>query len=126
MWATLKFAFGVEGEGRANEMQQSISNALGFGFGFVTSFMLNRKWTFKSNRKWWSDLLKFIAGAMICYIPQLLLTLYLNSAHWLNSLSFTLLGRTIIISSSHISNMAGMAFYTLLNFTYNKYYTFKK
>jgi putative flippase GtrA len=126
MWATLKFAFGVEGEGKANEWQLSIANALGYGVGLITSFLLNRKWTFKSNRRWWSDLIKFIAGAMICYIPQLLLSLYLNNANWLHSLSFSLLGREIIISQSHISNMAGMVFYTILNFTYNKYYTFKK
>lgn len=126
IWAVLKFAFGVIGDGRASGMEITISNALGYVAGLLTSFSLNRKWTFQSEKNWKPEFAKFITGVLICYIPQLIAVNLLNESSRIHRFSFEVLGHYYTLNSSLICNIIGMVFYTVLNFVYNKYYTFRK
>ncbi|MDR1372285.1 MAG: GtrA family protein [Dysgonamonadaceae bacterium] len=126
IWLVLRFLFGVWGDERASDVAFSISNALGYGAGFLTSFLLNRKWTFKSHNRWLTEFVKFVTGAMICYIPQLILVTVLNRTQCIPSISFSPFGYKFMLTSPMLCNTIGIVFYTVLNFMYNKYYTFKK
>jgi len=122
IWVVLHFFFGVAGEAKANTVESSVSNAAGFLAGLINSFIFNRLWTFKSRKHWPKQFAKFAAGFLICYIPQLLLVNLLNNYVKINVMSFGIFGT---YNFSFICQLIGNVFYTVLNFFFNKYYTFK-
>lgn len=126
IWLLMRFAFQVTGDVEASSLAVSVSNGIGYIVGLVNSFIWNRKWTFKSSRKWRSDLFRFIVAFLICYIPQLLLVNALNTYVELRSFHYELLGREFVVSYAYVWQLAGIVFYTVLNFLLNKYYTFNK
>lgn len=90
----------------------TISNAIGYIAGFFNSFMLNKIWTFKSNKaSTISQFIRFAVVFAICYILQLgLVVLFVEH--------FKI--------SENISQLIGMIFYTLIGFFFNKIFTFKQ
>jgi putative flippase GtrA len=104
----------------------SISNIAGYIAGLINSFIWNRKWTFKSETSWKKDFIRFIIAFLICYIPQLLIVNLLNYYMLIPEITFTLFRHTYTITSAYTCQLAGIAFYTIMNFLCNKYYTFKK
>jgi len=88
-----------------------ISNIVGYMLGFINSFILNKLWTFKSKGKLKNELFLFIIAFLVCYGAQLLFLIFL-----IEGLDF----------SAEISQIIAMAFYTILNFLGNKYFTFKQ
>lgn len=88
-----------------------ISNAIGYVAGFINSFILNKKWTFKGNTEsTLKQLIKFGAVFAVCYFLQLGLVVLM-----VEKLSI----------SKNISQLAGMVFYTIIGFLLNKLFTFK-
>lgn len=87
------------------------SNIIGYIIGLVNSFIWNRKWTFASTAKVKDTIFKFILTFVISYLIQLG-NLYL------------LIDYTEI--DSYICQLISIVVYTVINFTLNKYYTFKK
>lgn len=51
------------------------SNALGYAFGFLLSFILNKNWTFKFYGAWVSALTKFLLLVCIAYLVNLTVVL---------------------------------------------------
>lgn len=86
------------------------SNITGYVAGLINSFIWNKQWTFKSTAGWWSSALKFGGAFAVCYLLQLGFLLYLN--------------RTLTIDP-YYNQLIAMAFYTVVNFIMNKFYTFK-
>lgn len=87
-----------------------LSNAIGYAAGVLNSFIWNKQWTFKSSAGWVSSGVRFGIVFAICYGLQLLLLLYLNA-----NLSI----------DPYYNQLIAMAFYTVINFILNKWYTFK-
>jgi len=88
-----------------------ISNAIGFVAGFFNSFIMNKLWTFKENQtKTLRQFIRFAVVFAVCYSLQLGLVVLL-----VEKLSV----------SKNISQLIGMAFYTLIGFFFNKLFTFK-
>lgn len=87
-----------------------VSNITGYAAGVVNSFVWNRQWTFKSNSGWGASALRFGGVFAVCYLLQLLFLLYLN--------------KTLAIDP-YYNQLIAMAFYTVINFMMNKFYTFK-
>ena len=88
-----------------------ISNIIGYAFGFINSFVMNKKWTFKANGPLFRETALFIIIFIICYILQLLFLI--------------LLTRYIGINTEY-SQVLAMIIYTVFNFLGNKFITFKK
>lgn len=87
------------------------SNAVGYVAGFINSFILNKKWTFKGNHdSTLRQLFKFGAVFAICYALQLGLVVFMVENLNINE---------------NISQLAGMVFYTFVGFVLNKLFTFK-
>ncbi|GHV56317.1 cell wall teichoic acid glycosylation protein GtcA [Bacteroidia bacterium] len=125
IWVMMHFVFQVKGERDASSMVISVSNITGYVSGFINSFIWNRKWTFHSRKNWKIDFLRFVGAFLICYIPQLLLVMLLNSYANISPLKLHALGFESLMSSAYLCQLIGMVFYTALNFLCNKYYTFK-
>ena len=121
IWLMMNFVFQIKGDREASSMAISISNITGYIAGFICSFVFNRTWTFRSRGNWKIQFLKFAGAFLICYIPQLLLVMVLNRYANIPSLQFY----EYTVTSAYICQLIGMVFYTLLNFLFNKYYTFK-
>ncbi|MDD4514611.1 GtrA family protein [Massilibacteroides sp.] len=87
-----------------------ISNIVGYVAGLINSFVWNKQWTFKSSASWSSSALRFGIVFAVCYLLQLGLLLYLNAN---------------LTIDSYYNQLIAMAFYTVINFVMNKFYTFK-
>ena len=119
------FIFRVRGTQEASSTAVSVSNAAGYVVGLINSFVWNRRWTFKSHKNWQIDFLKFILAFLICYIPQLLLVMFLNRYAEIPNWHLQALNQEYVLTSAYICQLCGIVFYTVLNFLCNKYYTFK-
>jgi len=86
------------------------SNAVGYAAGVLNSFIWNKQWTFKSSAGWISSGIRFGIVFGICYALQLVLLLYLNKH---------------LSIDPYYNQLIAMAFYTVINFILNKFYTFK-
>ena len=86
-----------------------LSNITGYAAGVLNSFVLNKKWTFKSTIGWTRGAVRFGVVFGICYLMQLGLLLYLNKH---------------LTIDSYFNQLLAKAFYTVINYIMNKYYPF--
>ncbi|MDD2436116.1 MAG: GtrA family protein [Massilibacteroides sp.] len=86
------------------------SNITGYIFGLINSFVWNKQWTFQSKASWYSSAYRFGVVFAVCYLLQLGLLLYLNKK---------------LTIDPYYNQLIAMAFYTIVNFIMNKFYTFK-
>jgi putative flippase GtrA len=121
----MHFVFLVKGNQGTSAIAVSVSNITGYLTGYVNSFIWNRRWTFHSRNNWKVEFLKFSGVFLLCYIPQLSLVMTLNRYANIPTLDFRLWTWHYVIASAYLCQLAGIVFYTVLNFLCNKYYTFK-
>lgn len=86
------------------------SNIVGYVAGVFNSFIWNKRWTFQSSAGWTSSAIRFGVVFGICYLLQLGVLMFLN-AH--------------LSVDPYYNQLLAMAFYTVINFIMNKFYTFK-
>lgn len=86
------------------------SNVVGYVAGVINSFIWNKQWTFHSSSGWTSSAVRFGVVFGVCYLMQLGVLMYLNA-----NLSI----------DPYYNQLLAMAFYTVINFIMNKFYTFK-
>ncbi|MCF0204709.1 MAG: GtrA family protein [Muribaculaceae bacterium] len=100
----------------------TVANPISYVLGLINSFLLNRKWVFKSEDNVGHDALRFFIGFIICYGVQyvafILLMNVLKDVH----ISWLPMKHT----GENIAFLLAMGCYTLLNFFYNKFVAFKK
>ncbi|GHV10163.1 hypothetical protein FACS1894162_2920 [Bacteroidia bacterium] len=121
IWIIMHRVFRLYGDESATATQVSVANIIGYIVGLINSFVWNRKWTFKSTRRWKKDFVRFIGAFLICYLPQLLLVMALN-----HCISFPALRiGYVVLTSADMCQYIGIVFYTVLNFLCNKFYTFR-
>ena len=125
IWAILKFVYGVSGETEASSLAMTVANICGYTAGLINSFIFNRNWTFKSKTSWKAGFAKFMVGFAVCYLAQLGVMLWLNESSFVPSIHFEWISGGYTLSSAYICQLVGIVTYTLLNFFFNKYYTFK-
>ncbi|MDR3220216.1 MAG: GtrA family protein [Dysgonamonadaceae bacterium] len=126
IWFMMHVVFGIDHDESVSSLIVSISNTIGYIVGLVNSFLWNRSWTFKSNKNWKVDFYRFLIAFAICFGLQLLLVNGLNTYLKINTFQFCLLNHEYNVNFAYICQLIGIVFYTVLNFVFNKYYTFKK
>ena len=87
-----------------------ISNIVGYLFGFINSFFLNKIWTFKSKKSIGRESFFFILIFVICYFIQLVFLIILKEK---------------LLVKPEYAQIIAMGFYTIINFLGNKFITFK-
>jgi putative flippase GtrA len=88
----------------------ALSNCIGYLLGFLNSFVLNKKWTFRSKGNVGIEGVLFVAVFGVCYLIQLGALVFLKE--------------TMSIKADY-SQLLAMAVYTGFNFMLNKVITFK-
>lgn len=88
----------------------ALSNCIGYVVGFLNSFVLNKKWTFRSKGNVGVEGVLFVAVFGVCYLMQLG--------------ALVLMKETIGITADYAQLLA-MAVYTGFNFILNKLITFR-
>ncbi|MDR2086866.1 MAG: GtrA family protein [Dysgonamonadaceae bacterium] len=126
IWLMMHALFHVRDENNVSAQIISISNIAGYIAGLINSFVWNRKWTFKSKTAWKKDFRKFILAFLICYIPQLFIVNLLNHYMLIPEIQLNVFHHSSIVPPAYICQLAGIVFYTVMNFLCNKYYTFRK
>ncbi len=100
-----------------------VCNALGYIAGLINSFVCNKQWVFHSSGGYRREALVFVLGFLLCYGVQLLTVWLINSSP-LGPTVYNLTPR-IAISGYGIATLAGNIVYTIANFIYNKFVTFR-
>lgn len=91
--------------------REGLSNLSGYVAGLLNSFVWNKQWTFKGSETGWKKgAVRFGAAFVVCYVLQYVLVMVLNHQ---------------LTIDHYYNHLLGMAFYTVLNFLMNKFYTFK-
>ena len=105
-----------------------LSNITGYAIGIISSYVFNKQWTFKSTVGWKKSAIRFFLVCGICYLVQLAVFLFLNRYYIENPPLYAFFKPVLDvfkITPSYYIHIFAMVFYTLLNFLFNKFYTFK-
>lgn len=104
------------------DINEYLSNFIGYAMGILNSFVFNRIWVFHSQARLQSSLPRFLLGCGICYLLQFgvlwLLTRALGEAEY----DFGI----IVLSGYGIATLVAMVVYTAANFVYNKLVAFRR
>jgi putative flippase GtrA len=107
---------------------ETISNLTGYTAGLISSYFLNKQWTFRSAGNWKSSAIRFFGVWAVCYLLQLGL-LWLLDHYYLENPPlygfFQPLLKVFRVDALYYNQMVAMVFYTVVNFFINKFYTFK-
>lgn len=83
-----------------------ISNAVGYSICLIISYILNRKFTFKSKQTWRSELSKFLTVFIIAYAVNLVVLVALIRGINLNSgISQIIAGAAYVMSSYFLNKL---------------------
>jgi len=108
---------------------EAVSNFVGYFIGLINSFFLNRKWTFGSNDKILGSAFRFFLVFVVCYLLQFGVLLLLNHICPENPPLYSFFKPVLSffrIDSLFYIQMISMVVFTVFNFLFNKYFTFKK
>ena len=86
-----------------------VSNLLGYGFGLLLSFFLNKEWTFSHNGRISPTAVRFGIAFLLSYIANLMTVYGLRDSVGLNS---------------YLAQALGIAPYTLIFYLICRYYVF--
>jgi len=106
-----------------------LANFVGYIIGLINSYIWNRKWTFRSKSDWKKSAIRFLIVFGICYGLQFLLLVILFGLCPDNPPLYAFVKPVLqlfhIDDPSFYIHIAANVLYTILNFTINKFYTFK-
>ncbi len=105
------------------EINEWVSNLIGYVAGVINSFIWNKLFVFQSHSSTLHEGLKFLIGFVLCYGIQFAATWLLYNYTWLNDIEFVVMSQTF--SGYAVATVMGMCVYTLANFIYNRAVTFK-
>ena len=96
-----------------------ISSALNYIVGSIFSYFANKYFTFKSEKKSWNEIVRFVVNITVCYgiaygIAKPLINMLLGQV----GLSVSIL--------EQISMVMGMCIFIVVNFCGQKFFVFKK
>lgn len=101
-----------------------LADILGYIVGLINSFVWNKKWVFKShNKKVKHEIILFLTGFVICFGLQFLTVWTLISFTCIKDIS--VFGLAAPNFGEYIAVCIGMAVYTISNYVYNRFITFR-
>ncbi len=98
------------------------ANLAGYVAGLVNSFLWNRRWVFRSRGRAIGEAARFALGFALCYGLQ---ALFLWAAMRSPVAGFETEVAGARIDGYAVATILGMAVYTVANFAYNRFVTFR-
>lgn len=101
-----------------------VANPIGYVVGLINSFIWNKQWVFKShNHTIKREIMLFVVGFLICFGIQWVTVWSLIKFTPITDFSF--LGIPPFIFGEYAATIIGMGVYTICNYAYNRFVTFK-
>lgn len=104
-------------------LPENFANAVGYVLGVINSFLWNRNWVFKTKSDWKKEAVLFCIGFLICFGLQFALFNYLLSHTGIKGMEIAWL--PMKNTGENIAMCISMVVYTLANYCYNRFITFK-
>lgn len=101
----------------------NFANASGYVIGVANSFIWNKNWVFKTKRNVKKEALLFVVGFLICFGLQFAMFNYMLNHTSIKDIELSWL--PMKNPGENIAMCIGMVFYTLANYCYNRFVTFK-
>lgn len=104
-------------------LDYAVANTLGYILGLINSFVWNRTWVFRAGGNVWREAGLFALGFIICFALQM------GVSQWLLSTSLhdlTISWLPMKNTGENVIMCLSMVVYTLANYVYNRFVTFKK
>ena len=104
-------------------LDYAVANTLGYILGLINSFVRNRTWVFRTGGNVWREAGLFALGFIICFALQM------GVSQWLLSTSLhdlTISWLPMKNTGENVIMCLSMVVYTLANYVYNRFVTFKK
>ena len=104
-------------------LDYAVANTLGYILGLINSFVSNRTWVFRTGGNVWREAGLFALGFIICFALQM------GVSQWLLSTSLhdlTISWLPMKNTGENVIMCLSMVVYTLANYVYNRFVTFKK
>lgn len=104
-------------------LDYAVANTLGYILGLINSFVWNRNWVFRTGGNVWREAGLFALGFIICFALQM------GVSQWLLSTSLhdlTISWLPMKNTGENVTMCLSMVVYTLANYVYNRFVTFKK
>lgn len=107
-------------------LSYGISNVVGYIFGVINSFLWNRNWVFKTKNNFKRELLLFVCGFLICLALQLCVSwILLEGLGWKSLPDDIIPFFPMQKAGQNIVMVLAMIAYTLANYAYNRFVTFR-
>lgn len=101
-----------------------LADVIGYIAGLINSFIWNRKWVFKTHsRRLHMEFGLFIIGFLVCFGLQFVTVLLLRDP--MKALDISIFGMSPDTVGEYAAVCVGMVVYTLSNYIYNRFVTFK-
>ena len=104
-------------------LDYAVANTLGYILGLINSLVWNRTWVFRTGGNVWREAGLFALGFIICFALQM------GVSQWLLSTSLhdlTISWLPMKNTGENVIMCLSMVVYTLANYVYNRFVTFKK
>ena len=104
-------------------LDYAVANTLGYILGLINSFVWNLTWVFRTGGNVWREAGLFALGFIICFALQM------GVSQWLLSTSLhdlTISWLPMKNTGENVIMCLSMVVYTLANYVYNRFVTFKK
>ena len=104
-------------------LDYAVANTLGYILGLINSFVWNRTWVLRTGGNVWREAGLFALGFIICFALQM------GVSQWLLSTSLhdlTISWLPMKNTGENVIMCLSMVVYTLANYVYNRFVTFKK
>lgn len=107
-------------------LSYGISNVTGYVLGVINSFVWNRNWVFKTKNDVKRELLLFVCGFLICLALQLCVSwILLEGLDWKHLPVDIIPFFPMEKAGQNIVMIVAMVAYTLANYIYNRFVTFR-
>ena len=107
-------------------LSYGISNVTGYVLGVINSFLWNRNWVFKTKNDFKRELALFVIGFLICLALQLFVSwILLEVVGWKDLRDDIIPFFPMQKAGQNIVMVLAMVAYTLANYAYNRFVTFR-
>lgn len=102
-----------------------VASSLGYFFGSIVSYFLNKYFTFKNSEKGWKPILRFALNIAICYLIAYGIAIPIVK-YICETNQFTMFGLSVSDFSGYTSMIIGSCLFVACNYIGQRFFAFKE